>query len=70
MTPGISLRDEPWPEAKEIIIRAFDNGYRWLVIDDGLMMFREHPGEGGDVPAIEARTIEEALEYADQWWQF
>lgn len=66
--PMISLRDEPWEEAQGIIINAFNDGYRFIVIDDSFMMFKTPP-QNTDEGLFKVESEDEALKIAlNHWW--
>ena len=65
--PGISLRDQPWDEAKPLVQEFYGMGYRYYVMDDGFMMFKE-PVEDDWYEYHLADTEDGMLEAATNWW--
>jgi len=67
---GFSVRDEPWEEAKAVLSKAWNAGYRNLVIDDSVMLLEEPADPSGEFdPNIQVSSLEDALEQAhENWW--
>ena len=73
----VSQRDEPWAEAKETLTKAWNDGYRAVIVDDSVDFVRDPEHQISDeyqdhsnhgIVVEYPKTLEDALALARCWW--